>query len=635
MNLEEAKKFLDGLDLNDYICIDTETISFDDKTPALYPYKGTRVSTILIGQNGKDVLALPIRHRTNTKDLYPFTETIQLIQEFVSKITKYVNANPKFDMRVLAQDGIRFSKECKVYDTQVWARYHYNQHTALNLDYLTMYYKTSTKKSDAAKNWIKANNTQDYGAIPIDILVPYGIDDVNATIALFRHLKSVIPEESLEQLEVEAEFTNLLFECEDNGLLIDKRGLLIKRIELLQKIINVNREIIKVTGLPKFNPNSHVQVGKFFSDAGVEPLKLTDEGGASWDKNVLALINSIDHGDAAAKLAELLLELGEYKIQESTFCAGWCEQADSHSYIHPDFRQAGTRTGRLSCGDPNAQNFPDWMQEYLLIPEGYVGVKWDLSQIEYRKFTHYSNNERLLKSYADNPEVDYHQIMADALGLPRKPVKTLNFGILYGMGVKKLKASIIKVISDNDSDALRQSLQKFVPEMGIPKFPERLSSALAAEIATGILRDYHAKLPEIKALNKQIKGILERRGYIKNFYGRRIYLTPDKAYIALNALIQGGCADYFKRILVKLHKSCRFAHIVDNIHDADMSVMLATEVQTYWNTLRDILSQAPYRVPILAECEIAIGRWSNHEKVGKDNDCNAAIQRLLLRGNTK
>lgn len=622
--------FLSKIDVEKWVCIDVETISFDDKVAALYPYKGTRASTIIIGQ-GDNVFAVPIRHRTEKQNLFPFDEAVEIIRKFVASLKRYVNANAKFDMRVLAQDNIRFHPDCLVADTQVLARLVYNQHTALNLDYLTKYYEICDKKSDAAKQWIKANNTQDYGAIPIDILVPYGIADVKATIGLFNKLMTLLPEETKEQWDYECQFTRLLFECEDNGLKINKKYLMKKRIGLLQELIKINTELLMDVGNDKFNPNSHQQVAKLFVRLEVDPIKLTDEGEPSWAKEVLALVNKFDHGEKAAKIAQLLMELGELKIQESTFCAGWCEHADENSTVHPDFRQAGTRTGRLSCGDPNGQNFPDWMKEALVIPEGYVGIKWDLSQIEYRKFTHYSENERLLKSYEADPWVDYHQILADVLGLPRKPTKTINFGILYGMGKKKLKASLIKVIADNDSQRLRDSLQKFTTCV-IPQHPDTISGELAASIAEGVIKEYHLQLPQIHKLNDQIKQILKVRGYVRNFYGRRIYLTPDKAYIALNAIIQGGCADFFKRVLVKVHKKCPNVYIVDNIHDADMSLMTIEHAQHYWDTVREVLKDSPYKVPILADAEICVGTWANYEKIDKDtNDVNAAYQKLLKR----
>lgn len=601
------------------VSIDTETISFDDKRAALFPYQGTRMA-LFIARQGGECYSILLRHRSAKPDV-PFDEAIEFIKSFVNKIDIYMNQNPKFDMRIMAQDGIFFRPDAKIADTAVLARLVKSDLMGYSLDYMCKYFKIEQVKSSSAKDWIKQNNTQDYGAIPTHILVPYGEQDVYATDNLYDHLMAKLPEETKDQWNLEQEFCNLLFRCEHTGIKVDTQGLMRKRITILQDMIKLNKDICEIIGNPKFNPGSHVQVAKAFAALGVDPVKFTDEHEStpSWDKNALQLVSSIQHGEKAEAFASKLLELGHLKIQESTFCAAWVEHADSHNVIHPDFRQSGTNTGRLSCGDPNAQNFPEWMMEYMLIPEGHVGIKWDLSQIEYRIFTHYSDNPRLLAAYAENADVDFHQIIADLIGIPRKPVKPINFGILYGMGKKKLTASIVKAICESDGEKLRAALVKFT-QFTIPPYPEAIPYEIAKSVAEGILEYYHRQTPEIRAMVKQIRSVLSARGYIRNFFGRRVHMTPDIAYVGLNYLIQGSSADLFKRFLVSIHKECPEALLIDNIHDADMSIVPIEHAQRYWDTSKRIIEGCDlFKVPIRMDGAMYFGNWGNEHKIKNNN----------------
>lgn len=624
--------FLSTFNMSEEIILDCETISFNDEEPALKPYHGHRVSTIIVGQKGKGICTIPYRHRYAKTSIYDIDEVREFMRPWVWSMRDYVNQNPLFDMKFLAQDGILFNtRNCRVRDTQVLARLVRNDLARLNLEYLCTYFSIENGKSDAVKEWCKSNKTQDYGACPHEILLPYGVNDVRITANLYYKLLQLLPEESKEQWEVECKFTPLLFECEHEGLLIDQRKLMQRRITLIQDMIKSLQKMYSITGKTDFNPRSHVQVNNFFREHGVDPLKYNDEDeeAASWDKKVLVLLNKVTHGVPAAEMAEELIKFKEAAIQEATFCKGWCAHADANGVVHPDFKQAGTKSGRLSCGDPNAQNTPEWMEEAILIPEGYVGVKWDLGQIEYRKFTHYAKNPRLLESYRHDPYTDYHQLLAEVLGFPRKPVKTINFAILYGMGQKKTKSSLAKAIVDFDSPAVRTTLIKFAGDFVMPEYPEPMTPELLATLAVNVLSFYHEQLPEIKQLNKQIKDTLRLRGYVRNYYGRRIYLKPDKAYIGLNAVIQGGSADLFKRILVENHYKHPNVKMVNNVHDCDKSLVRVEELEAYWETCNATLAKLKYDIPIVMDGLVATKNWANYVEIGRGSIVDAYNQLLL------
>lgn len=421
----------------------------------------------------------------------------------------------------------------------------------------------------------------------------------------------------LEILDNESRFCDLLFECEHRGLNVDVRWIQLRTLKLLEEIILLRKEIATLVEDESFNPASDKQIRQLFEGKlKLTPFEYTDSGAGSWNAKVLEQVNVVEHGELAVKIADKIVALSHAEMAKSMFCEGWLTRVDKSNIIHPDFRQGGTKTSRLSCGDPNVQNFPEWMLEAMLIPEGFVGVKWDLSQIEYRGFAHYANNPIINKAYADNPNLDYHTMRAEALGFPRKPIKPINFGVIYGMGAAKTKRSIIKALPDVDGDKFRATVSKYAGKYTLPPFPEPIPANIAQEIGNNVLAEYHATLPEIKQLMKRIKTVIEQRGYVKNFFGRRYYLDSDKSYIGLNCIIQGGCADLFKQMLVEIHmRRAPYALMVDNIHDSDFAIMREDEAQQYVDTVSALMKECPFRIPVLCDFELALGRWSNSIKL--------------------
>ncbi len=434
----------------------------------------------------------------------------------------------------------------------------------------------------------------------------------------------------MELLDNEGYFCDVLFECEHRGINVDKRWLQLRLLKLLEDTILLRKEIATLVGDTAFNPASDKQIRNLFEGKlKLTPFEYTDSGAGSWAAKVLEQINPLEHGLEASKIAEKLVALSETEMAKSMFCEGWLSRLDKYDIIHPDFKQAGTKTSRLSCGDPNAQNFPEWMLEAMVIPDGYVGVKWDLSQIEYRGFAHYANNDNINRAYSLDPHIDYHQLRADALGFQRKPIKPINFGVIYGMGQAKTKRSIIKALPEVDGEKFRKTVVRYSGGRVVPNYPDIILPDLAQEIANNVLAEYHATLPEIKMLMRQIKEIIINRGYVRNFFGRRYYLEPSTSYIGLNCIIQGGSADLFKQMLVEIHKRrAPYALMIDNIHDSDFSIMRESEAQQYVHTVTALMTECPFRIPVICDFEIAEKKWSNSLKLkGSTADAFAELRK--------
>jgi DNA polymerase I-like protein with 3'-5' exonuclease and polymerase domains len=136
-------------------------------------------------------------------------------------------------------------------------------------------------------------------------------------------------------------------------------------------------------------------------------------------------------------------------------------------------------------------------------------------------------------------------------------------------------------------------------------------------------------MPEIKMLFAQVKQKLQACGWVRNYFGRRYYIPTSKSYVGLNAIIQGGAADLFKQALVELHiERCPNVFSIDNIHDSDFSICRIDEVQGYVNEVQDIMASTPFSIPVLADFEVATGRWSNSLKVKDAKNVKASYEEL-------
>jgi len=152
---------------------------------------------------------------------------------------------------------------------------------------------------------------------------------------------------------------------------------------------------------------------------------------------------------------------------------------------------------------------------------------------------HYINNKEAIKAYNENPDTDFHLLQAQRCNIGRRPAKTVNFGMGFGMGKKKLLASL-------------------------------LAYGSAAE-AESIYETYHESLPELKPTSYRAAAAARRRGYVQNLFGRRRHLPIDYAHIGFNSAVQSSAADILKSRTVAIAEAIAASgldvHIVASVHD--------------------------------------------------------------------
>lgn len=232
-----------------------------------------------------------------------------------------------------------------------------------------------------------------------------------------------------------------------------------------------------------------------------------------------------------------------------------------HAQFHPLRGDAnGTVSGRFSSSLPNLQNIPSrddtlapLIRGLFLPDEGERWVRFDWSQIEFRLLVHYARGggaEKARSMYRDDPTTDFHRMVSELTGIERKPAKNINFGLVYGMGVKKMAASLGR----------------------------------SEQATRALFEQYHSTLPFVKDTFNAASQMATRRGYTKTLLGRRRRFELweprqwDKSadacskeaaeaawgkagirraytHASLNSVMQGGAADIMKKAMVDIWQS--------------------------------------------------------------------------------
>ena len=330
----------------------------------------------------------------------------------------------------------------------------------------------------------------------------------------------------------------------------------------------------------------------------------TDKGNASFSAEFLEVS---DH-----ELFSLLLKARKLDRAGGVFIQSKIIDMQKDGRIYPTFRQVrsdsgGTKSGRFASANPNMQQVPA-RDPYLaplvrgiFVPE--AGCQWgvfDYSQQEPRVTVHYAflrnfaGAAEARRRYLEDPDTDYHQLVADMAQISRKNAKTLNLGLAYGMG--KARAA---------------------SQLGLPPME-----------ASRVYEQYHENVPFIKALGEECMRIATTRGFVKTLSGRRRrfqlfgppkyspgllplkrseaedkYGLPLKRYFvhkAMNAVIQGSSADMIKMAMVNLYKKGEVPHLT--IHDElDFSVKDLDHARMIRQEMLDCVK---LEVPMKVDCEI-------------------------------
>ncbi|HGE8411387.1 TPA: DNA polymerase I [Serratia marcescens] len=447
-----------------------------------------------------------------------------------------VGQNLKFDMSLLARYGIEMRGIA--YDTMLESYVLDSVGGRHDMDSLADRYlghKTITFEEIAGKG----KNQLTFNQIALEQAAPYAAEDADVTLQL--HL-AMWPQlkQSAELLtvfnEIEMPLLPVLSHIERTGVLIDPAILSAHSQELAKRLAELEVQAHELAEEP-FNLASTKQLQAILYEKQKLPvLKKTPGGAPSTNEEVLAEL-ALDY-----PLPKVILEYRGLAKLKTTYTDKLPLMINPVSgRVHTSYHQAVTATGRLSSSDPNLQNIPVRNEEgrrirqAFIAPEGYRIVAADYSQIELRIMAHLSQDEGLLKAFAEGKDI-HRATASEVFGVPldkvtgeqRRSAKAINFGLIYGMSAFGLAR-----------------------QLGIPRGEAQRYMDLYFERYPGVL-DYM----------ERTRQQASEQGYVSTLDGRRLYLPDVRSSnamrrkaaerAAINAPMQGTAADIIKRAMIEV-----------------------------------------------------------------------------------
>jgi DNA polymerase-1 len=373
-----------------------------------------------------------------------------------------------------------------------------------------------------------------FDQVPIEEAIPYAAEDADVTLKL----SEVLADELDEQLtglhhELEVPLARILGVMERKGIRVDREILDDLNEEFTAELESIKQKIDEHAGR-EVNPNSPKQLREvLFEDLGL-PVKKRTKTGPSTDREVLEQLSD-EH-----PLPDLILEYRSFSKLKGTYVDALPDLIRDDGRIHTSFNQAVAATGRLSSSDPNLQNIPVRTNRGRRIRKAFVPEDdWtlcvaDYSQIELRILAHMSGDPLLVEAYRDGDDVhrltasQVFEVEPDEVSKEQRELgKTVNYGVLYGMGPSRLA---------RDFDIERSRASDY-----IDRFFERYE----------VVDQFFSAL-----LDKAYE-----RGFVETLFGRRRRLPGleghggQQAYAeraAINAPIQGTAADIIKVAMIEL-----------------------------------------------------------------------------------
>jgi DNA polymerase I len=360
-------------------------------------------------------------------------------------------------------------------------------------------------------------------------------------LALRAQFEPRLVAEGLDKLmrNVEMPLERVLVAMEMQGVLVDFGALAQLSRELTQMLKDLEADCKKIAG-HDFALRSRDQLEKIlFDELKLPVVKRTPKGGRSTDADVLEALAE-QHA-----LPARILEFREIDKLKGTYIDALPRYADPKTgRIHTRFDQAVAATGRLSSSDPNLQNIPirsdlgKKIRAAFVAPPGHVIVSADYSQIELRVLAHLSEDPELIDAFASGEDVHartaaliFDKARAEVTPDERRAAKTINFGVIYGMGDNALAKQL---------GIAREQATRFI-------------EAYFARYA-GVAR-FMAVTVEAARQGEAVRTVLGRRRFLPNLNSANRGLRLEAERIARNTPIQGTAADILKLAMIDIGES--------------------------------------------------------------------------------
>ena len=529
----------------------------------------------IAGDNGKGYY-LPIAHQDGGN--LPKPLVINYLTELLSSDTPKVFANALYDLEWLHSLGIKVNGKC--YDVQLLEHLIDENQKDYSLKALGLKYVGEGKDEnllvDAVRSILGKKDVKgNLWRLHSSYVGPYAEQDAILPVKILAKQWKEIEKQDLKKIvNLETDLTSSLLSMRVKGVNVDLDNAeqVSKRLERqeyeAQDLLN------KKSGID-CNVWANESLGRAYDNCSI-PYGRTPTGKPSFTQNFLDF--------AEDELSSLVLKVRKLNKLRNSFIHGMILEKHIDGRVHCQFNARGAVTGRFSSSNPNLQQVPARDEELsklirgLFLPE--KDEKWyciDYAQQEPRLLVHFASRLKLpesitaLSAYKNDETTDFHTMVASMAGIKRKQAKTINLGLFYGMGKKKLANQL----------------------------------GLETEEAEKLFRKYHTRVPFVRGLYDRMLNYASKNGYVKTLLGRKrhfdlwenandfgsmghplekakeVYKGKPirRAYThkALNSLIQGSAADVTKAAMLKIHKAGLLTPLVTVHDELDFSVPQTSE----------------------------------------------------------
>ena len=563
--------------------LDTETTSLDEMQ--------ARIVGISLSTAPGEAAYIPLGHvglESACARQLPLAEVLARLKPWLEDAAcPKLGQHFKYDRHVFANHGIQVRGY--VHDTMLQS-YVLEAHRPHNLESLAARHlgRRGTSFEDLCG---KGAHGISFAQVAIEPAANYACEDADYTLGVHLALWPRLQQEAgLRRIyELEIATSEVLFQMERHGVLIDAALLRQQSEQLGERALALENEAYQLAGQP-FNLSSPKQIGEiFFQKLGLPVVKKTAGGASSTDEEVLEKL-----AEDYPLPARILEHRGVSKLK-STYTDKLPQLVDAQGRVHTHYAQAVAVTGRLASNDPNLQNIPARtpegrrIREAFIAPAGCAIVSCDYSQIELRIMAHISGDAALLAAFAQGQDV-HRATAAEVFNVTpqqvsseqRRYAKVINFGLIYGMSSYGLARSL-----GIDNTAARNYIAR-----------------------------YFERYPGVAHYMDSIRQQAREQGYVETAFGRRLYLPdirsgggPRRAAAeraAINAPMQGTAADLIKMSMIAVQSAIereRLAtRLILQVHDE--LVLEVPEAELSWARTelpRLMAGVAQLKVPLLAE----------------------------------
>lgn len=518
------------------------------------------------------------------------------------KILK-IGHNLKYDAEVLRQSGITLNK---IGFDSMLGSYLLNpssrQHglDALAIQELQYHPIPITDLIGSGKDQKKMTD------VPLLALARYAAEDADVALRLYEHLQPRLKDEGLIRVldELEVPLIPVLSRMETRGIRLDTAVLKKLEKKLSKRIEKLQQQIQEAAG-EEFNIKSTQQLRRIL----FEKLQLPTQGIARTQSGYSTAAPELEKLEGVHPIIEYLSEYREVTKLLSTYILTLPTLVDKKTgRLYTSFNQTVAATGRLSSHDPNLQNIPvrtelgQEIRAAFIADKGNVLIKADYSQLELRLAAHISQDPKMLEAFRAGEDI-HRATAAWVYGIKpeevtteqRRVAKTLNFGVLYGMGPRKFARE-----SKVSMDQARMFIDRYREEY------------------TGLTRLLTETIAQAKELG-YVTTLFGRKRYIPEISATSAMVRSQAERIAFNFPMQGTEADILKKAMIELDAALQAefpkAELVLSVHDELVVEAPKKQALEIAKVMKDVMERV-MTLDIPLDVEVAIGdNWRDTQPV--------------------